>query len=345
MSEAEVHAIDSPAHRLASVWQPTPLLKSLGNKHFVRVQDDLGHSAHFALSSYPQISNHALATHMASIADVPSSEETTGPDSAAENVSDSEHLKALRKQAFEEGLTEGRKQAEAELRERMAQDEQAKNLRESELIHDLLTQIQHGIESLSANPSLLHEPLKRLALHLAEQLVLTELNLSPRAIESLVQRCVQALGLPASTPLLVELNPGDLAMLSSASDGQTMPHWRLEANEDLRPGSVRVSANDAVVTDLVENRLAHLARELLDQPQRWEKQSAFSVDQLQQHLQNTKVQDVQAKNTGREDGHPSGMPKTSLHSFSVTRQDLDLNHPTDEPLSDEPDGDGGDHVS
>jgi flagellar biosynthesis/type III secretory pathway protein FliH len=318
------------------------LLKSLGGKHFVHVQDERGHSAHFARTSYPQLSSGALKS-----TDIESNDsmEVSAPASTdldpAEQVPDSEQIKALRQQAFEEGLQAGRAQAEADMRERSELEEKDKRALESERIQELLTQIHQGVEQLQDNPSLRHEPLKRLALHLAEQLVLAELSLSAQAIEGLVQRCVQAIDMPASTELLIELHPSDLEMLLPSLDEAAQTHWRLQADPDLRPGSVRVSADDSVVSDLVEHRLAHLAHELLDQPQRFEQHSVFAAKDFHRHPMQTQVQDVQAKDKRPADWKPASDAPPTGHSFPLSREDLELTDPEAPPEPLQPDRDDG----
>jgi hypothetical protein len=54
----------------------------------------------------------------------------------------------------------------------------------------------------------------------------------------------------------------------------------LQADTSLLPGSVRVRADDAVVTDLVEHRLDSLAQSLLSAPKSWQAQSAFQPERL-----------------------------------------------------------------
>jgi hypothetical protein len=54
----------------------------------------------------------------------------------------------------------------------------------------------------------------------------------------------------------------------------------LQANASLLPGSVRASAHDAVVSDLIEHRLDDLARQLLAVPALARQQSAFQGERL-----------------------------------------------------------------
>jgi hypothetical protein len=49
----------------------------------------------------------------------------------------------------------------------------------------------------------LFEPVKRLALHISEQLVLAELTISGQAIERLVQRCLDEIDLHGQSAVTV----------------------------------------------------------------------------------------------------------------------------------------------
>ena len=52
------------------------------------------------------------------------------------------------------------------------------------------------------------------------------------------------------------------------------------ADAHLLPGSVRVRADDAVVSDLIEHRLETLAHALLENPKPWQAQTAFQPERL-----------------------------------------------------------------
>ena len=132
-------------------------------------------------------------------------------------------------------------------------------------------------------------PLKRLAVHIAEQLVLAELNTSGAAIERLVQRCLDELNLHGSQVVTVELNPQDKARLQDVANDM-LSQVQLQAIASLQPGSVRVIVNDTQVEDLVEHRLEALAHGLLGQPEAWREKSPFFRQPLAQR--ESEVQDV-----------------------------------------------------
>jgi hypothetical protein len=184
--------------------------------------------------------------------------------------------------------------------------------------------IEQGVLALQEQPSSYNEPLKRLALHLAEQLTLAELSLSSNSIQSLIDRCIETLDVQTAASVVVELNPTDLALLQNhkAVPGEQTHTWRMVADTHLLPGSIRVRADDAVVSDLIEHRLETLAHALLEEPKAWQAQTAFQPERLS--ARRGKAETV-------EDALPRASATVNLSSLDLP--DLDL--PSIEPASDE----------
>jgi flagellar biosynthesis/type III secretory pathway protein FliH len=220
---------------------------------------------------------------------------------SAQSTLSEEALEQLREEAFQAGVTEGRAQHLAETHTERAQ--------ERELIQRLGLELQ----SISQDPQRFFEPLKRLSLHLAEQLVRAELKLSGQAIHGLVQSCIAQLEHPVP-PVQVSLNPDDLKQLQAMGEAVTA-HLQLEPDAHLRPGSVRVRVQDSVVQDLIENRLAPLARRLLPEPEAWMQNSSLVRDRAEPLPESTPkrdwnrqvidVQDTDVKASPPEDGEPA----------------------------------------
>ena len=171
--------------------------------------------------------------------------------------------------------------------------------------------------ALQENPAAWNEPLKRLALHLAEQLTLTELSISSAGIQNLIDRCIETLDVQTASSVVVELNPNDMALLQNhkAVPGEKMPTWRMVADTHLLPGSVRVRADDAVVSDLIEHRLETLAHALLEDTKPWQAQSAFQPERLS--ARRGKAETV-------EDALPREANPEPLNLSSLDLPDLDL---------------------
>jgi len=286
----------------AKVWQPVDLLR-LGageggfvrtawssqtatafNVQTVRAWEPL-ESATRAVTSGPAL--QALAgLGVGSPAADENTEAPSEPDVSAEA------LRAAQDAAYAEGLAEG----ERRVREAWEADKEARHGG----AQSVLLALDEAVRGVIQAPAQIHEPLKRLSLHLAEQLVLAELAVSPQAIERLVRRAVDELAAPRQAPVLVELNSADLAMLKTGTalaDALAADRpWQLQVNDALLPGSVKVSANDGVLVDLVENRLEALARGLLLEPSRAMAQSAFTPSRMAARQANEEpVVDAQAR--------------------------------------------------
>nr|WP_315262818.1 FliH/SctL family protein [uncultured Limnohabitans sp.] len=162
-----------------------------------------------------------------------------------------------------QGLAEGEAKARAEAADEMAAQ------------RVLFENVANELGALMADPKKFFEPLKRLALHIAEQVVVGELQTSSKGIERLVQRCLDELDHPVHGAVVLELNPEDKARLQ-AQGSALIQGMRLEAVSDMQMGSVRVFANDTVVEDLVAHRLEGLARALLVDVDEWRAKSPLA---------------------------------------------------------------------
>jgi len=195
---------------------------------------------------------------------------------------DAEAIEKIKKDAYDRGVADGKK-LQQETAAKEAEQKEAETLTAlAEKANQLLVNIEQGVVALQENPALWNEPLKRLALHLAEQLTLAELSISASGIQNMIDRCIETLDVQTASSVVVELNPSDLALLQShkAVPGEKTHPWRLVADIHLLPGSVRVRADDAVVSDLIEHRLETLAQALLQDTKPWQAQTAFQPERL-----------------------------------------------------------------
>jgi flagellar biosynthesis/type III secretory pathway protein FliH len=171
-------------------------------------------------------------------------------------------------QGLEQGLAQGKEQGMAE-GDAKARADAAEEMAAQRVLFE---NVSHELTALMADPKKFFEPLKRLALHIAEQVVVGELQTSTQAIERLVQRCLDELDHPVHGAVVLELSPEDKARLQ-AQGSELIKGMRLEAVHDMQPGSVRVFANDTVVEDLVAHRLESMAHALLVDVEAWRKNS------------------------------------------------------------------------
>mgnify|MGYP003704518425 FL=1 len=102
-------------------------------------------------------------------------------------------------------------------------------------------------------------PLKKLALHIAQQLVRGELQSSGAAVSRLIDRCLEVAG--DRKPLAIRLHPKDSAMFRKlhGDDSSGLP---LEEDASFVPGSVRVVFDDGWIEDMMSDRVDEIARAL-----------------------------------------------------------------------------------
>ena len=164
-----------------------------------------------------------------------------------------EALEKGKAQGLEEGIAQGILQGERQAREAMEQEVATQC--------EVLSQVAEGLHDLLQDPQRFFNPLKRLAMHMAQHIAKHELSISPQAIDALVQNCLKELDHPIKGAVIVELNPQDKKLLETLTTAN-LQGVHLEAVPQLTSGSVRVIANDMVVEDLIENRLEALAKSL-----------------------------------------------------------------------------------
>lgn len=319
MSNSAQAEARKPEVRPARVWQPTDLLHPIAPEGgflpnpwkpsqasgfdpqgFVTPVLDLqalareaaahaAEQAHDALPDAP--AQEALDETPAPLEPAASPGEPAAANAPAAPAIDAQALEKARAEGHAQGMAEARAQlqtqAHSEAQSALGQD------------HALVEKLQAALSDLQQNPQSFFEPLKRLSLHLAEQLVLAELQLDGSAIERLVQRCVDDLGQHDESMVTVYLHPDDVERLHSMrertglNEGSSL---RLQADDSLLPGSVRASANDAIVEDLITERLSALARGLQIDTPRWSAHSAFSAERISaDRLPSSRVEDAQPR--------------------------------------------------
>ena len=196
-----------------------------------------------------------------------------------------------RELAYNEGLEAGMAQARAELQtEHDTQITQLKTL-------------QEALRTLSFDADALFEPVKKLTVHLAEQLVRGELAQSPQTISRLVDNSLRELNASGEKAVIVHLNPEDLEayrpLVAQFSDSMI-----LRPDSLLERGSVRVSLDGSVVEDLMQRRVDGLKKSL-NQPAApgWQAGGSRLSDRLNESQRGSQpIEDVTAvETTGNDD--------------------------------------------
>ena len=155
-----------------------------------------------------------------------------------------------KRQAFEEGYERGKEEAsnQAELTLGAARDD--------------FVSLTQTLRAAQEDMTEFYQPLKKLALHLAEQLVRGELTLSSSAIERLTREALKDLEHQGEGPIVVHMNSTDVNKFTTSLDGE-LEGLDLRADDDLAQGSVQISIDDSAIEDLITHRLSILSEKLL----------------------------------------------------------------------------------
>ena len=121
-------------------------------------------------------------------------------------------------------------------------------------------ELTQKIRMASTRVSEFFEPVSRLSVHIAEQLVRGELTVGPVAITRLVQGCLDALEERVSKkePIL-KMHPADLEMFLNGFDGEPTG-VSLVADDRLARGDVSLQMDHSVIDDLLSHRLEQIAQ-------------------------------------------------------------------------------------
>lgn len=157
-----------------------------------------------------------------------------------------EELDAAKRNSYAEGYRIGQEEAQAQLRE----------------AKDGFVELTQALRAAQSDMTEFYAPLKKLALHLAEQLVRGELTLSGAAIERLTKEALKDLEQQGEGPIVVRLHPTDLEKFNRQLDGE-LEGIDLRGDRELTQGSVKVSIDDSAIEDLLDNRLNALSETVL----------------------------------------------------------------------------------
>ena len=121
-------------------------------------------------------------------------------------------------------------------------------------------ELTQKIRTASTRVSEFFEPVSRLSVHIAEQLVRGELTVGPVAITRLVQGCLDAIEERVSKkePIL-KMHPADLEMFLNGFDGEPTG-VSLVADDRLARGDVSLQMDHSVIDDLLSHRLEEIAQ-------------------------------------------------------------------------------------
>lgn len=172
-------------------------------------------------------------------------------------------IKTAQQQGYVQGLKDGMTKALLDL--------ESERNKDKEIISTLVAELQNILQDSFGQ----FEPLRKLALHIAEQLVRTELSISGNSIDRLVQACIKEINAQEKY-ITLSANSADIERIKpflKDSGSEIL----MQVDNNLHQGSIRVRSNDTIIEDLIENRLGGLAKILISNPEEWLKKSSTLV--------------------------------------------------------------------
>ena len=143
-----------------------------------------------------------------------------------------------------------------QIKEQTAADLEAQVKASITQYQELIQQIQNASNRVSE----FFEPLSKLSVHIAEQLVRGELTVGPVAITRLVQGCLDSIEDRLSTkePML-KMHPADLEMFLAGFD-EKPGGVRFVADDGLARGDVSLQMDHSVIDDLLAHRMEQITQ-------------------------------------------------------------------------------------
>lgn len=178
----------------------------------------------------------------------PSDQTAADEENSLEEIAafDRQDIEQQKRALFEEGFERGTDIAEQRFEAVKAQ------------FVELIDRIKIAQEDMTA----FYDPLKKLAVHLAEQVIRGELTASSVAIERLIKEALADLSQQNTGQIIINLNTKDYRELPVTLSAE-FPQIDFRADETVSRGSLILRMGDSVVEDFLEHRLQTLADEIL----------------------------------------------------------------------------------
>lgn len=157
-----------------------------------------------------------------------------------------EALQEAKREAHQEGYEKGRSES-------VAQYQKSK---------DELDRLVGSLRTAQSDMTAFYHPLKKLALHVAQQLVRGELSLSSSAVDRLIKSVLDDIEAQGEGPILIYLHPADRDNISDVIYDE-FSNIDLRTDRSLSQGSVKISIDDTAIEDLMEQRLERLSEQIL----------------------------------------------------------------------------------
>ena len=206
-----------------------------------------------------------------------------------------EALQQAKREAHDAGYEKGRAESEAHYQKSK----------------DNLDQLVASLRTAQSDMTEFYQPLKKLALHLAEQLVRGELSLSSSAIERIAKAALDDVESQGEGPILIYLHPADRDQFGDELYDE-FSTIELRSDRTLSQGSVKISIDDTAIEDLIEQRMDKLAEQVLgiSMPARSREEPSPFAHQVKERVLESASEEIHAEQPLERTNDPDAQGET-----------------------------------
>lgn len=178
---------------------------------------------------------------------------------AAQQTEKEAEIERAKAQSFAEGQAQGQQEAKQMLEMESASAGAQRSIELSDMLRELINDAQrHLIQHQD-----LFDPLKKLALSLAQQIARQELTLSDDAMSTFIEEAIAEINPLHLNELVIHVSNDWFERLQQPEVAQVFDEFTLRRDDSLQPGSVRLAVEDSSIDDFIEHRVSQLGDQLL----------------------------------------------------------------------------------
>ena len=242
-------------------------------------------------------------------------------------------------QGKKEGIEEGKKAEQPKIEKKgfdLGFDEAKKELEKKITAKE--NSLENLINSLKKSGNDLNSffnPLKKLSLHIAKEIVRSELTTSNIAIENSIINCISELREKGDQPVLVKMNEEDhkaYAQFIKKLDKSV----KSVVDKSLQMGDIKVAMGDSSIEDLIKNRVEEICRQLqLDDDESKKFQVKFKKNTFQETKsgETKKIPDTNIKHESVDLAEESKLEETT-DAFPIDSISNEKSNNNNDTLSD-----------
>lgn len=178
---------------------------------------------------------------------------------AAQQTEKDAEIERAKAQAFAEGQAQGQQEAKQALEMENASAGAERSIELSDMLGELIGDAQRHL----IHHQDLFDPLKTLALSLAEHIARRELTLSDESLSAFIQGAIAEINPLHLNELVIHVSNDWFERLQQPELAEIFNEYTLRRDDTLQPGSVRLAVEDSSIDDFIEHRVSQLSEQLL----------------------------------------------------------------------------------